>query len=45
LIELIQSNIRLFTDQQQFFFETLWNKAVPSEQRIKEIKIGTEFIL
>ena len=34
-IEFIRSNVKAFVDQQQFFFETLWNKAIPAEQRIK----------
>jgi signal transduction histidine kinase len=27
-------------EQQQYFFETLWNKAIPAEQRIREIEEG-----
>ncbi len=41
-IELIRSNVRAFVDQQQFLFETLWDKAVPANQKIKEIEEGTE---
>jgi two-component system, OmpR family, sensor histidine kinase VicK len=29
-------------EQQQYVFEILWDKAVPAEQRIKEIEEGTE---
>ena len=36
----IRSTIKTFVDQQQYFFETLWNKAIPAEQRIKEIEEG-----
>ena len=36
--EFIYSNVKKFVEQQQFFFETLWNKAIPAEQRIKEIE-------
>jgi len=42
-LDLIWSNIKAFVDQQQFLFETLWNKATPAEQRIDEIKEGKEF--
>jgi signal transduction histidine kinase len=41
-IEFIRSNVQAFVDQQQFFFETLWNKATPAEQRIREIDEGIE---
>jgi two-component system sensor histidine kinase VicK len=37
LVQTIYSNIRAFVDQQQYIFETLWNKGVPAEQKIKEI--------
>jgi two-component system sensor histidine kinase VicK len=39
-VEFIYSNVKTFVDQQQYFFETLWNKAIPAEQRIKEIEEG-----
>ncbi len=41
-VELIRSNVKTFVDQQQFFFETLWSKATPAEQKIKEIEEGIE---
>lgn len=28
--------------QQQYFFETVWDKAMPAEQRIREIQEGVE---
>ena len=31
-MEIMRSNVRTFVEQQQFSFETLWNKAVPAEQ-------------
>ena len=37
-VEIMRSNVRAFVDQQQFFFETLWNKSIPGEQKIKEIE-------
>jgi two-component system, OmpR family, sensor histidine kinase VicK len=36
--KLIYSNSREMVEQQQYIFETLWAKAVPAEQRIKEIE-------
>jgi two-component system sensor histidine kinase VicK len=38
--QLIRSNVRAFVEQQQYFFETLWAKATPAEQRIREIEEG-----
>jgi two-component system, OmpR family, sensor histidine kinase VicK len=38
--ELIVSNVKTFVEQQQFFFDMLWDKAVPAEQRITEIEEG-----
>src|SRR5215207_21532 len=37
---MVTSTVKVFVQQQQFFFETLWNKAIPAEQRIKEIEEG-----
>ena len=43
---LIASTIRAFVEQQQYFFDMLWRKAIPAKQRIKEIEEGLkrEFI-
>jgi hypothetical protein len=43
---LISSTLKPFVEQQQYFFDMLWNKAIPAKQRIKEIEEGTkrEFI-
>jgi two-component system, OmpR family, sensor histidine kinase VicK len=38
--QLIRSNIKPFVEQQQYFFETLWSKAIPAEQKIMEIEEG-----
>lgn len=38
--EFIYSNAKSFVDQQQHFFETLWNKAIPAEQRMIELEEG-----
>jgi two-component system, OmpR family, sensor histidine kinase VicK len=37
---LIRSTAKVFVEQQQFFFETLWNKAVPASQRFRELEQG-----
>lgn len=38
--QLIVSNVRAFVEQQKYFFEMLWSKSVPAEQRIREIEEG-----
>jgi len=38
--ELIVSTVKTFVDQQQFFFDMLWDKGVPAEQRISEMEEG-----
>ena len=38
----VESTVRIFVEQQQYFFETLWNKAIAAEQRIREIEEGIE---
>ncbi len=38
---LIYSNVKEVVEQNQFIFETLWKKAIPVEQRIKEIEEKT----
>ena len=36
--ELIISTVKAIVDQQQYFFDMLWRKAIPAKQRIKEIE-------
>lgn len=38
--------MRAFVEQQEYFFEMLWKKAIPAKQRIKEIEenLKREFI-
>jgi signal transduction histidine kinase len=36
------STVKSFIEQQQYFFDMLWNKAIPAEQKIKEIEEGIE---
>jgi signal transduction histidine kinase len=38
--QIIYSNLQEIVEQQQYMFETLWSKAIPSEQRIREIEEG-----
>ena len=40
--QLIYSNIKGVVEAQQTVFDTLWNKAIPAEQKIKEIEEGIE---
>jgi signal transduction histidine kinase len=39
---LIFSTVKEIVEQHQYFFETLWNKAIPADQRIREIEEGIE---
>jgi len=40
--ETIYSNAKVILEQHRYFFETLWNKAIPAEQRIRELEQGVE---
>lgn len=40
--QLLHSNMKTIVEQQQYIFDTLWNKAIPAEQKIKEIEEGIE---
>lgn len=40
--QTIYSNVKAFLEQQRYFFENLWSKAVPAEYRIREIEQGIE---
>src|SRR5690242_7169901 len=40
--QLIISTVKSFVEQQQYFFDMLWNKAIPAEQKIREIEEGIE---
>ncbi len=44
LIHLIYSNVKEIVEQQQFVFESFWSRAVPAEQKIREIEEGTELV-
>ena len=43
LQEVIYSNARAILEQQRYMFETLWSKAKPAEQKIREIEDGIDF--
>src|SRR5438046_306748 len=38
--QLIYSNVDEIVEQQHYMFETLWTKATPAEQRLREIEEG-----
>jgi two-component system sensor histidine kinase VicK len=40
IAELTYSNVKQIVEQEQYVFETFWNKAIPAEERIKEIEQG-----
>ena len=40
--QLIVSTVKSFVEQQQYFFDMLWKKAIPAEQKIMEIEEGIE---
>ena len=39
---IIYSNVKYIVEQQKYVFESFWNKAIPAEQRIREIEEGIE---
>jgi len=43
---IIHSNVKELVEQHEYMFDTLWNKAISAEQRIKEIeeKVEVEFV-
>ena len=40
--QVIYSNVKDIVQQQKYVFESFWNKAMPAEQRIREIEEGIE---
>ncbi len=40
--QTIYSNVKAFLEQQRYFFETLWSKAIPAEQRIRALEEGVQ---
>ena len=39
---MIYSNVREIVEHQQYVFDTLWNKSIPSEEKIKAIEDGIQ---
>jgi two-component system sensor histidine kinase VicK len=42
ITQLIYINVKEVVEQQQYIFDSFWNRAIPSEQRIKEIEEGIQ---
>jgi two-component system, OmpR family, sensor histidine kinase VicK len=40
VLQLIYSNVKKIVEFQQYLFDTLWNKAIPAKQRIRELEEG-----
>jgi two-component system, OmpR family, sensor histidine kinase VicK len=40
--QVIYSNAKEMVEQQQYIFDTIWSKATPAEQKIREIEEGIE---
>jgi two-component system sensor histidine kinase VicK len=40
--QAIYSNARVFVELQQYLFEALWSKAIPAQQRIRQLEEGIE---
>jgi two-component system sensor histidine kinase VicK len=40
--QLIYSNVKEIIEQQEFIFESLWTRAIPAKQRIREMEDATE---
>jgi len=41
-VQVIHSNVKQLVEQQQSLFEIVWKKAIPAEQKIREIEEGIE---
>ncbi|MGC1931951.1 MAG: HAMP domain-containing sensor histidine kinase, partial [Candidatus Nitrosopolaris sp.] len=41
-LHVIHSNVKQLVEQQQSLFEILWKKAIPAEQKIREIEDGID---
>jgi signal transduction histidine kinase len=40
--QIVYSNLKEIVEQQQYFFNTLWSKAIPAKDRIYELEHGIE---
>ena len=43
ITQTIYSNVKAVLEQHRYFFETLWVKAIPVEQRLREIEEGITY--
>jgi len=39
---MVTSTVKVFVQQQQYFFNSLWGRAIPAKQRMKEIEEGAK---
>jgi two-component system sensor histidine kinase VicK len=39
---MVISSVNVLVEQQQYFFELLWSRAIPAKQRIKEVEEGAK---
>ena len=42
LQQIIYSNVKEVVEQHKYLFETIWDKSIPAEQKIKEIEEGLQ---
>ena len=42
ITQVIRSDVKGAVEQHQYLFETLWSRAIPAQQRFREIEEGTE---
>ena len=40
--QIVYSNLKEIVEQQQYFFDTLWSKAIPAKDKIYELEHGIE---
>jgi signal transduction histidine kinase len=40
--QIVYSNLAQIVEQQQYFFDTLWSKAIPAKDKIYELEYGIE---
>ena len=41
---MIYSNVRELVEHQQYVFDTLWNKSIPSQEKLKKIDNHTQYM-
>jgi two-component system sensor histidine kinase VicK len=42
ITQLLVSNVRAFVQQQQYFFDMLWNKSISAEHRLSQLELGID---